>query len=78
MTHGLSPRQRECLLWAARGKTYAEMGQILGISFGTVKANLDAVRYKMDCVLLQQATAHAVARGILSVDELQIPELGSK
>jgi DNA-binding CsgD family transcriptional regulator len=76
MTHSLSPRQRECLLWVARGKTYSETAQILGVSFGTVKTNLDAVRYKLDCALLPQATAHAIALGILSVDELQIS--GSK
>jgi DNA-binding CsgD family transcriptional regulator len=28
----LTPRERECLHWAAHGKTYFEMSMILGIS----------------------------------------------
>ena len=66
----LSPRQRECLLWAARGKTYTEIGLILGIAFGTVKSNLDCARFKLHCSTLAHATAVAVAHGILTGDEL--------
>jgi LuxR family quorum-sensing system transcriptional regulator CciR len=33
---GLTDRQRECLLWAARGKTAWEIGRILGVSEETV------------------------------------------
>lgn len=70
LINGLSPRERECLLWAARGKTYTEIGMILSISFATVKTNLDASRYKLHCATLPQATALAVARGILTPDDL--------
>jgi DNA-binding CsgD family transcriptional regulator len=67
----LSPRERECLLWAARGKTYTEIGDILGIKFGTVKTNLDVARYKLSCSTLAQATATAVARGIFTSADLE-------
>ena len=30
---GLSPREKECLLWAARGKSDWDIGMILGLSF---------------------------------------------
>jgi DNA-binding CsgD family transcriptional regulator len=66
----LSQRERECLLWAARGKTFTEIGAILGIGFGTVKTYLDITRLKLNCVTLPQATAIAVARGILTTDDL--------
>lgn len=66
----LSPRELECLLWAARGKTYTEIAAILGIAFGTVKTHLDVARFKLDCATLSQATARAVALGILTTDDL--------
>ena len=40
---------------------------ILGISFGTVKSNLDYARYKLNCATLSQATARAVAVGVLTL-----------
>ena len=67
----LSPREHECLKWAARGKTYNEIGMILGIAFGTVKSNLDHVRYKLNCATLSQATARAVAIGVLTQTDLE-------
>jgi DNA-binding CsgD family transcriptional regulator len=68
--HDLSPRERECLLWVARGKTYAEVALIIGMSFGSVKTYLDNVRYKLNCATLAQATAKAVAIGIFTRDDL--------
>jgi LuxR family quorum sensing-dependent transcriptional regulator len=66
----LAPRERECLLWAARGKTYSEICVILGLSFGTVKGHLDRCRYKLSSDTLAQATATAMALGILTIDDL--------
>ena len=66
----LSRRERECLLWSARGKTFAETALILGISFGSVKTHLDRSRFKLNCATLQQATAVAVAQGIFNGDDL--------
>jgi LuxR family quorum sensing-dependent transcriptional regulator len=66
----LSPRERECLCWAARGKTYSEIGLILGLSFGSIKTHLDHCRYKLNCASLAQATATAVALGVLTRDDL--------
>ena len=66
----LSPRERECLLWIARGKTYSETSMITGIAYGTVKTNLDQARYKLNCCTMPQTTAAAVAHGILTPDDL--------
>ena len=70
LVHHLSRRERECLIWAARGKTYAEISLILHISFGTVKTNLDASRFKLNCATLPMATARAVAHGLITEDDL--------
>ena len=61
------------MLWSARGKTYAEMGMILGRSFATVKNHLDVSRLKLNCATLPQATALAVALGIFTHDDLLTP-----
>jgi DNA-binding CsgD family transcriptional regulator len=66
----LSSRERECLLWAARGKTYYEIGLILELSYGSVKTYLDHCRYKLDSATLAQATAYAVALNIITADDL--------
>jgi DNA-binding CsgD family transcriptional regulator len=70
LAHDLSPRERECLLWVARGKTYAEAALIIGMSFGSVKTYLDNARYKLNCATLAQATAKAVTLGIFTADDL--------
>ena len=68
--HELSPRQREILLWACRGKTYAEIASILGLSTASIKTYLDTTRHKLNVVNLPQACAVAVAEGILTREEV--------
>ena len=70
LVNDLSPRERECLLWAARGKTYAEISLITKLAYGTVKAHLDQARYKLNCAILPAATAMAVARGLFTLADL--------
>lgn len=43
----LSPRERECLLWAAEGKTAWETAIILGLSEHTVRCYLESARHKL-------------------------------
>ena len=57
-------------MWSARGKTYAETALILGLSFGSIKSYLDTARYKLNAVTLPQATALAVACGIITTADL--------
>jgi DNA-binding CsgD family transcriptional regulator len=74
MKRALSRRQRECLLWIARGKTYDEIAAIEKISFSSIKNYLDNARHKLNAVNLPQAVAIAVATGVLKRDELQIED----
>src|SRR5262249_5259885 len=67
----LSSREEQCLLWAARGKTYEEIAIILGLAYGTVKTHLDAARHKLQCVNLTHAAALAFATGMFPIQALK-------
>lgn len=56
----LSAREREVLCWAQQGKTYWEIGSILGISERTVKFHVARIKSKLDVV----STAHAIAKAM--------------
>jgi DNA-binding CsgD family transcriptional regulator len=60
----LSSREEQCLLWAARGRTFQEIAGILGLALGTVKTHLDAARHKLQCANLPHAAAVAFATGV--------------
>lgn len=53
----LTPREFECLQWAARGKSAWEIGCILGIKRRTVAFHLDNVRRKLGVKSIKQAVA---------------------
>ncbi|MFE0013743.1 LuxR family transcriptional regulator [Mesorhizobium sp. NPDC059054] len=51
----LSPREIECLQWAARGKSAWDIGRILGISQRTAAFHLDNARKKLGVRTITQA-----------------------
>jgi len=57
----LSPRELECLEWAARGKTAWETGKILGISRNTVASYLNNVKDKLGVRTVVQAATRLAA-----------------
>jgi LuxR family transcriptional regulator, quorum-sensing system regulator RaiR len=61
----LSAREEQCLIWAARGKTYQEIAEILSLSLGSVKTHLDTARHKLRCINLTHAVGVAVATGVI-------------
>ena len=61
----LSRRERECLYWAARGKTFGEVATILSLSERTVKFYLDIARHKLHATNVTEAVAKAVSMNIL-------------
>ncbi|MER9222945.1 LuxR family transcriptional regulator [Mesorhizobium sp. M0644] len=65
--HNLSPREKECILWTARGKSSWETGVILGISSNTVDFHLKNVMRKLDAVSRTVAAIKAVGLGIIEV-----------
>lgn len=54
----VTPRELECLEWAARGKSAWEIGRILGISRRTAAFHLDNVKEKLGV----HSMCHAVAK----------------
>ena len=61
----LSPREIECLSWAAKGKTSIEIAIILGLANSTVRMYLTNARRKLDSVTIAQAIAKAKTMKII-------------
>ena len=59
----LSPRERECLLWTARGKTAWEVGQILSLSEHTVNEYIKSTMQKFNVHSKLEAVLRAVILG---------------
>jgi len=57
----LSPRELECLEWAARGKTAWEIGRILGISRYTAASYLNNAKEKLGVRTIVQAVMRIAA-----------------
>jgi len=55
----LAERELQTLTWAARGKTFAEIGEILGLSRRTVEFHLDNARRKLGVPTRTQALIKA-------------------
>ncbi len=62
----LSARERECLEWASRGKSSADIGQILELSPRTVDSYLEKVCAKLRVRTRIEAVAVAVREGIIA------------
>jgi DNA-binding CsgD family transcriptional regulator len=61
----LSPRETDCLRWAADGKTSAEIGQLLGMAESTVNYHFNNALKKLDVANRQQAVALAALLGLV-------------
>jgi LuxR family transcriptional regulator, quorum-sensing system regulator BjaR1 len=61
----LTPRERECLRWAAAGKTDWEISEILSISEKTANAHIEHAKGKFDVATRVQAVVHAIRLGII-------------
>lgn len=62
----LSPRERECLLWVAEGKTYWETAMILGLAERTVRFYLESARHKLGAANTTHAVIKAGKASLLS------------
>jgi DNA-binding CsgD family transcriptional regulator len=66
----LSDRQRECLLWVARGKTAAETAIILGISAETVVQHLKMARERYNVHSKQSLVIAALFDGLIGFADI--------
>lgn len=62
---GLTPREADCLRWAADGKTSWEIGQILKIPERTVNFHLNNAVQKLDARNRQHAVAKVALQGLV-------------
>ena len=62
----LSPREIDCLQWAARGKSSGDISDILTISRRTVIFHLENAKRKLEVASLQQAIVRALLEDIIS------------
>ena len=62
----LSPRETQCLQWAAHGKTRWEISRILGLSPRTVSFHIDNARAKLDAASTTEAVAKAVQEHLIT------------
>ena len=65
LTRQLTPPEVECIKWSAAGKTYADIGVILGITARTVNFHMTLARYKLNALTNAQAVARAIHLGIV-------------
>lgn len=66
----LTDRQRECLLWGARGKTCAETGVILGIATETVIQHLKIARERYNVHCKQSLIIAALFDGLIGFSDI--------
>lgn len=62
----LSPREQECLLWAADGKTSWEIAKIIGVAERTAIFHLHNATEKLGVSSRQHAVARALALGLIA------------
>ncbi|MER9032612.1 LuxR family transcriptional regulator [Mesorhizobium sp. M0674] len=63
----LSPREKECILWTAKGKSSWEIGRILGISVNTVNFHIKNVMRKTDTASRTTAAIKALKARIIEL-----------
>ena len=64
----LTPRERECLTWAALGKTSDDIATILAISEGVVRIHLRSAQHKLNCLNRTHSVAKALAHKLIFPD----------
>ena len=70
VTPRLSDRQRECVLWTARGKTASETAIILGISMETVVQHLKMARERYEVHCRQSLILAALFDGMIGFGDI--------
>jgi len=70
----LTPREKQCLVWAADGKTSGEIADILGISESTVVFHIKNFIQKLGVTNRSQAVAKAVRLGLILTDYTNFPK----
>ncbi len=73
MSVEFSERQRDIILYVAKGFTQKEIARFLGISYRTVEAYMIRIREKTGVKSPRDVLVDALKSKMLSVDELEWP-----
>src|SRR5258708_39767596 len=65
VTAELTQRERQCLMWASRGKTAADIAVLVEIAPRTVVFHLENARRKLRATSIAQCVAQPLLRGLL-------------
>ncbi len=65
----LSGREAECLLWVSRGKSSADIGQIVGLSPRTVDSYIEKACAKLGVRTRIEAVAVGVRLGVIDPED---------
>lgn len=68
MNHHLTNRELDVLHLIVEGKTNRQIGDILGLSTGTVKCHVNHIIEKLEAVDRTQAAVYAVVLGLVMID----------
>lgn len=68
-TAHLTPRELQCLGWAAQGKSRTDIGQIMGVSPRTIKFHLENAQRKLNVAHTTQAVLRAALLGLITITE---------
>ncbi|WP_037865810.1 response regulator transcription factor [Streptomyces sp. NRRL S-1868] len=71
--YSVTRRQREALLWIARGRTAQQAGRRMGISLNTVNSLLAGLYRKLGASTGPHAVALAMARGLIAPADIEPP-----
>lgn len=63
--HDLSPRQKSCLFYLAKGETIRGIARILNLSPRTVEHYLEAIKEKLNCYSRTELIARAIELGLI-------------
>jgi len=61
----LTPREKEILLWSAEGKSMGDIGDIIGISYDTVKFHMKNIFVKLEANERTYAVVKAIRYGLI-------------
>lgn len=63
---GITTREREILQCVSKGLSNEEIGEVLGLSFNTVKAHLKSILVNLGVSDRAEAVAEGIRRGLIS------------
>lgn len=76
VTPRLTPRQLDCVVLTAQGKSVSVVGQLLGISSDTAHEHLEDAKRRLGVARKEQLVARALFYGLITFNDVFSPQLG--